>query len=332
MQNAFRNPPTAALQKLKLIIQIPCLNEEQTLTETLRDLPHSIPGIDYIEILVVDDGSTDRTVEVARQHGVHHILNMGNNRGLARAFSAGIAYALNAGADIVVNTDADNQYQGADIPKLLQPILKNQADLVVGCRPISDHPEFGLVKKILQRLGSCVLRLLSKTSVRDAASGFRAFSRETCQRLFVFSKFSYCMETLIQAGNSGLRVASVDVDVNPKTRDSRLFRSIPEYLYKSGATMIMMFVLYRPGRFFALVASAFLLVAAWIGARFVYLVYWTAQPDPQRTYLPSLILLAVCALTGVLFLGLGVIGELLKAVRQLQQELLFQQRKTKHEH
>lgn len=211
------------IPRLKLIIQIPCLNEEETLASTLRDLPGQIPGIDSLEVLVVDDGSTDRTAEVARENGVQHILSLGTDRGLAVAFQSGIAHALSLGADIVVNTDADNQYCGGDIAKLVQPILSGEADMVIGCRPIADHPEFSLPKKILQMLGSWTLRLISKTRARDAASGFRAFSRETCRRIFVHTRFSYCMETLIQAGNSGLRVASVDIRINPKTRDSRLF-------------------------------------------------------------------------------------------------------------
>lgn len=312
---------------MKLIIQIPCLNEEKTLPDVLRDLPRTVPGFDVVEYLVIDDGSTDRTVEVARACGAHHIVELGSNRGLATAFRRGVEYALNQGADVIVNTDGDNQYPAADIPKLVAPIVNGGADLVVGCRPIMSHPEFGFIKKFLQAAGSWTLRKISKTKVRDAASGFRAFSKETCQRLYVFSKFSYCMETLIQAGNSGLRVASVDVGVNPKTRDSRLFRSIPEYLWKSGSTMLTMFVLYRPGRFFALIASVFFFIAFGLGARFIYLVYWSSTSDSDRTYIPSLILLAVCALTSVLFLGLGVLGELLKAIRQLQQEQLYQTKK-----
>lgn len=313
---------------MKLVIQIPCYNEEATLPAVLADLPREVPGFTDVEYLVVDDGSDDRTAEVAREHGAHHVLRLGTNRGLATAFRRGVEFALEQGADVVVNTDGDHQYPGSDIPALTQPVLDGAADLVVGCRPIREHPEFGVFKKILQAAGSWTLRKISKTTVRDAASGFRAFSRETCQRLFVFSKFSYCMETLIQAGNSGLRVASVDVGVNPKTRDSRLFRSIPEYLVKSGSTMLSMFVLYRPGRFFSLVASAFLAAALALGIRFVYLVYLVPNPDPNRTYLPSLILLAVCALTGVLFLGLGVLGELLKSSRQLQQEQVYLLRKS----
>jgi glycosyltransferase involved in cell wall biosynthesis len=312
---------------MKLIIQIPCFNEEETLPDVIRDLPREVTGFDEVEYLVIDDGSSDRTVQVAREMCVHHVLQLGSNRGLATAFSRGIEYALEQGADVVVNTDGDNQYRAADIPALTVPILEGRADLVVGCRPIMAHPEFSWIKKILQGLGSYTLRKISRTNVRDAASGFRAFSRETCQRLFVVSSFSYCMETLIQAGNSGLRVVSVDIGINPKTRDSRLFRSIPEYVYNSGRTMISMFVLYRPGLFFTLIASVFLAVSIFLGCRFLYLTYFVAEPDPARTYLPSLILLAVSALTGVFFLGLAVIGELLKSMRKIQQEQMFLRRR-----
>lgn len=308
---------------MKLIIQIPCLNEEATLPSTISDLPREIPGISEIEVLVVDDGSTDGTVETARRLGVDHILSLGNNRGLGRAFSAGISHAIQLGADIVVNTDADNQYCGEDIARLVEPILANRADLVVGCRPISDHPEFGMVKKCLQKTGSWVLRILSKTTVRDAASGFRAFSREACQRLFVYSRFSYCMETLIQAGNSSLRVESTDIRVNSKTRESRLFRSIPEYIWKSGSTMVAMFVLYRPGRFFLTAASLFLGLALILGIRFIYLVFLTSHPESHRTYLPSLILLCLCGLIGTLLVFLGVLGELMKSQRRITEEVLF---------
>jgi len=312
---------------VKLIIQIPCLNEAETLEETVRDLPEGIPGVDTIEYLVVDDGSDDGTADVARRLGVQHVLELRSNRGLATAFLSGVEYALAHGADIVVNTDGDNQYCGADIPKLVQPILDGQADLVVGCRPITDHPEFSWIKKILQQLGSWTLRYISKTTVRDAASGFRAFSRETCQRLFVYSRFSYCMETLIQAGNSRLRVLSVDIGVNKKRRESRLFKSIPQYIYRSGSTMISMFVLYRPGRFFFMLGSVNFAAALVLGLRFLYLTYWTPSPEPGRTYLPSLILLGMFAGTGVLPWMLGIIGEVMRAQRRLSEESLFLQRK-----
>jgi len=312
---------------MKLIIQIPCLNEQETLPDTIADLPRSIAGIEEIEYLVIDDGSTDNTAEVARQAGVMHVLKLGSNRGLGRAFMHGIQYALQEGADIVVNTDADNQYCGADIEKLVTPILNNQADMVVGCRPIKDHEEFSRIKKLLQIVGSWVLRQISRTSVRDAASGFRAFSRETCQRLFVYSQFSYCMETLIQAGNTGLRVGSVDIRVNPTTRPSRLFRSIPQYVCKSAITMLSMFVLYRPGSFFTSLASLLFFGSLILGFRFIYLVYLSPTPDPDRSYLPSLILLAILALTGAITLIMGILGELIRAQRRLNEESLYLSRK-----
>jgi len=312
---------------MKLVIQIPCLNEEETITQTITDLPKKIPGIDVIEILIVDDGSTDRTVEVARNAGAHHVVSLGTNRGLATAFRRGTEFALSIGADILVNTDADNQYCGADIPKLMIPILNDEADLVVGCRPIDMHPEFSGIKKILQKLGSFTLRSISRTTARDAASGFRAFSKETLQRIFIHSRFSYCMETLIQAGNSGIRVSSVDIRVNLKTRESRLFKSVPEYLKKSTGTMLTMFILYRPGHFFSLSASPFLLLSLFLGLRFIYLIYFVKTAELGRTHLPSLILLAVTAIIGTLLIGLGIIGEILKSQRHISEEILYLERK-----
>ncbi|MBR1609205.1 MAG: glycosyltransferase family 2 protein [Kiritimatiellae bacterium] len=306
---------------MKLFIQIPCLNEEATLPQTIADLPKRIDGIDEIEIMVVDDGSTDRTVEVARENGVRHVVSHGTNRGLAAAFSSGRDYALAHGADILVNTDADNQYCGADIAKLVVPILENRAEIVVGCRPILEHKEFSPVKKALQLCGSWALRRISKTTVRDAPSGFRAFSRDALQRIFLHSRFSYCMETLIQAGTTGLRVASVDIRVNPKTRDSRLFKSIPQYLRKTGGTMLHMFVLYRPGTFFSLLSAPFLLFAAALGMRFLVLTY--AFPDPARTHVPSLVLLSISAFAGFLCLLLAVLGSLLAANRRLSEETVY---------
>jgi glycosyltransferase involved in cell wall biosynthesis len=314
---------------MKLIIQIPCFNEEKTLAATIADLPESIVGIDLIEVMVIDDGSSDRTIDVAKNCGVDHIVRLGSNRGLATAFRRGTEHALKQGADILVNTDADNQYCGADIPKLVEPILNDEADLVVGCRPIKDHPEFNPAKKILQMSGSWTLRQISKTTARDAASGFRAFSRETLQRIFIHSKFSYCMETLIQAGNSGIRVASVDIGVNPKTRESRLFESIPQYIKKSGGTMLAMFVLYRPGRFFICCAAPFLAGALFLGLRFVYLIYGVHTFEAGRTHIPSLILLAVFAIIGTLLIALGIIGEILKAQRRVTEEVLYLQRKQR---
>jgi hypothetical protein len=246
---------------------------------------------------------------------------------LAFAFARGIEYAVMRGADIVVNTDADNQYAGSDIAKLVVPILRGEADLVVGSRPITDHPEFGLLKKILQLAGSAALRSISKTTVRDAASGFRAFSRETCQRIFIHSKFSYCMETLIQAGNSGLRVASVDIHVNPKTRDSRLFKSIPQYIRKSGGTMAAMFVLYRPGMFFFIMGTMVLFPAIMVGARFLYLAYLADPPAPRGSHIASLVVFSVLSMAAVILYALGVLGEISKWQRRIAEENVYLQRR-----
>lgn len=314
---------------MKLIIQIPCRNEAETLPATIRDLPAEIEGVSDIEILVVDDGSTDATVAVAKSLDVHHILSLGSHRGLARAFSCGIEYALSKGADVVVNTDGDNQYQGADIAKLVEPILQNQADFVVGCRPIDSHPEFSFIKKRLQRLGSWALRMISRTQIRDAASGFRALSREACQRLVVYSDFSYCMETLIQAGNIGLRVASVDVRINPATRPSRLFKSTLQYLVRSSMTILSMFMIYRPARFFVSLGCLLLAIALGLGMRFLYLVYLVPSPESGRTYLPSLILLSICGLMGLIVCVFGALGELIKYQRRLQENILYELRRAK---
>lgn len=314
---------------MKLIIQIPCFNEAKTLPEVIRDLPKNIPGITKLEYLVIDDGSSDNTIDTAHQLKVHHVLPLGSNRGLAYAFTAGINYAMENGADIVVNTDGDNQYVGEDIALLVQPIIEESADIVVGCRPIKEHQEFSFVKKVFQLLGSWILRKISKTEVKDAPSGFRAFSREACLRMFIYSKFSYTMENLIQAGNSNLRVHSVDIRVNAKTRESRLFRNIFEHIYKSSVTMIMMYILYRPGRFFFWIGNLFNLIAAILGIRFLYLLFITNHPDAGRTYIPSLILLAIMAFWGVVSYMIGIVGELLKYIRKQNEEILINQRKEK---
>jgi hypothetical protein len=232
----------------------------------------------------------------------------------------------------VVNTDGDNQYCGADIGKLVQPILGNQADMVIGCREIIEHPEFSVLKKGMQLLGSWVLRRLAQVSVADATSGFRAYSRVTCLRLNLYTAFSHCTESLIQASHLGLRIASVPIRVNPKTRDSRLFNSIPQYLYRQGSTMLMMFILYRPGAFFFLAGLVPLLVAFAIGVRFIYLVYLApGHLSSGRTYLPSLTFLSVCAVFGVLLWALGIIGELIMFHRRVAEENLYLMREGKAE-
>lgn len=313
---------------MKLIIQIPCFNEEKTLPETIQNLPKTVAGFDIVETLVIDDGSTDKTYQKALDLGVDHIIQLGSNRGLANAFKFGLEHALDLGADVIVNTDGDNQYCGEDIYKLTQPIIDKKADMVIGCRPIKNHPEFTLSKKMLQILGSWTLRKISRTNIRDATSGFRAFSRETCQRLSIITQFSYTMETLIQAGNNGLRIKSVDIRINKKTRDSRLFKNIPEFIFKSTSTILMMFLLYRPGRFFTLCSYFFLIPSLLIGIRFLYLNYY--NPDPSySSYIPSLILLSILALTGFLFIAIGIIGIKIKSLRQIQHEILYHTRKNK---
>ena len=307
---------------MKLIIQIPCFNEEETLPQVVADLPRRIEGIDRIEYLVIDDGSTDQTVKVARDLGVHHVLSLGTNRGLAFAFYEGINHCLENGADIVVNTDGDNQYQGRDIGSLITPILEHQADMVVGARPIKTHTEFSPLKKFLQLLGSWTIRVVSKTKVKDASSGFRAMSAKACRRIFIYSRFSYTMETLIQAGNSNLRVASVDINVNPTTRKSRLFKNIFQHVSRSGSTIIRMFIMYRPGRFFSLIGTLFLLPALVLGIRYLYLIFWMENPDPERTYVPSLILVSILAFLGVVSYFLAILGELIKTQRKLSEEII----------
>lgn len=293
----------------------------------MKDLPASIPGISRIEILVVDDGSTDRTVEVALALGIRHILSLGTNRGLATAFSAGILYCIEHGADIVVNTDADNQYYGGDIEKLVLPVLENRADMVVGCRPILKHKEFSPLKKMLQMVGSKTVRMIARTDVRDAPSGFRAFSREACLKLFVYSKFSYVIETLVQASFSNLRILSVDIRVNPKTRESRLFGNLFTHIYKSASTLLNMFIIYRPGRLFFWIGTLFLMVSLVIGVRFVYLIYLVETREAGRTYVPSLILLSIFAFFGFLSYFMALLGELIKSQRKQNENIIYLQRK-----
>ncbi|MCK4852787.1 MAG: glycosyltransferase family 2 protein [Bacteroidales bacterium] len=307
---------------MKLIIQIPCFNEEQTLPQVIKDLPEEIDGIDQIEYLVIDDGSSDNTVRVARDLGVHHILPLGTNRGLAFAFYSGINHCLENGADIVVNTDGDNQYQGKDIEKLVAPVLDHRADIVVGARPIKSHTEFSPVKKLLQLMGSWTIRIVSKTKVKDASSGFRALSARACRRIFIYSRFSYTMETLIQAGNSNLRVVSVDINVNPTTRKSRLFKNLFQHVTRSGVTIVKMFIMYRPGRFFSLIGTLFMFAALILGIRYLYLIFWMTEPDPERTYIPSLILVSILAFLGVISYFLAILGELIKTQRMLSEEII----------
>jgi glycosyltransferase involved in cell wall biosynthesis len=308
---------------MKLVIQIPCHNEELTLPATVEDLPTQLDGISEIECLVVDDGSADQTVEVARALGVEHVHRLPHQRGLARAFSSGLTASLERGADIIVNTDGDNQYSGADIDKLIEPILRGEADMVIGERPISEIAHFSPVKKILQKLGSWVVRLVSGTEVPDATSGFRAFSRQTAMRLNVFSAYTYTLETLIQAGHSDIAVVSVPIRTNKKLRESRLISSIPSYIRRSVMTMIRMFLLYKPLRFFASLGSILFLGGFLVGARFIY--YYVVGEGAG--HIQSLILAAVLLLMGFQLIILGLVADLIAFNRRILEDLQYRDRR-----
>jgi glycosyltransferase involved in cell wall biosynthesis len=308
-----------------LIIQIPCLNEEATLPDTLADLPRQVDGFGRVEWLVIDDGSIDDTVAVAQRCGVDHVVSHGRNRGLAAAYMTGLDAALRLGADVIVNTDADNQYRADGIGDLTAPVVSGHADIVVGERPIEDIDEFSKVKKLLQRLGTKVVRAFSGTDVRDAASGFRAVSREAAIRLRVFGRYTYTMETLVQAGWEGLRVASVPVNVNPKTRESRLVRSIPRYVFRSATTIIRTFALYKPFRFFTLVGSPFFVIGLALVLRWcAYYVF----SDTYSSRLPSLFIGLGAILVAAQIWAVAFLADLLAANRKLAAEQLIIERRN----
>jgi glycosyltransferase involved in cell wall biosynthesis len=300
---------------VKLIIQIPCLNEEQTLPATLADLPRSIAGIDTIEILVIDDGSDDRTSEVAQSLGVNHIVRHTSNRGLGRAFSSGLDRCLKEGADIIVNTDGDGQYSGSCVEDLVRPILENRADIVIGDRDTANNPEFGKGKKFFQWLGSYVVRSLSGVKVPDAVSGFRAISRQAALRLNVLSAFSYTVEMIIQAGNKQMSVLSVPVTTNPKTRESRLFNNLPQFIGRQMVGMLRMYAMYRPMRFFFYLGSVLCLGGMIPVARFL-LAYWSGDGDG---HLQSLVLGAALLTMGFVVFVSGLLSDLISLNRQLNE-------------
>jgi glycosyltransferase involved in cell wall biosynthesis len=304
---------------MKLIIQIPCLNEEAQLPETLGDLPRHVPGFDRVEWLVIDDGSTDRTVEVARAHGVDHIVKLTNNKGLASAFQAGLDASLKLGADVVVNTDADNQYSADAIPSLVAPVVAGEADMVVGDRDVMSIEHFSLIKKRLQKLGSWVLRRASGTTVPDATSGFRAYNREAALRLTVVSKFTYTLESLIQAGKSLVAVTHAPVTTNAKTRESRLFPSMWTYIRRNVAAIFRIYSSYEPLRVFTTLAAmlAFAGVVAWLPLLWDWIVH-----DDRSGHLQSVILGGVLLLAAVQVFALGVIADLVAANREVTQRAL----------
>jgi glycosyltransferase involved in cell wall biosynthesis len=309
---------------MKLIIQIPCFDEEETLPLTLADLPREVPGFDVVEWLVIDDGSRDRTAEVARSLGVDHVVQHRRNRGLAAAFLTGLDTALHAGADVIVNTDADNQYDATGIPSLTRPVLEGIADIVVGERPIESISEFSGMKKRLQRLGSSVVRRFSHTDIKDAASGFRAFNREAAMRMQVFGRYTYTLETLVQAGWEGLTVTSVPIRVNPQTRESRLVKSTGQYVRRSAQTIIRSFALYRPFRFFFYVGLLPFTLGAVLLGRWLLLYF---LEEEYRSRIPSLVVGAVCLLVAVQIWVVAFLADLSAATRRLLSESRVRERR-----
>lgn len=316
--------PLAPADGIKLIIQIPCLDEREHLPATLADLPRAIAGVSSIEVLVIDDGSRDGTSEVAASLGVHHLVRFPRNRGLAAAHMAGLDACLRLGADVVVNTDADNQYKGEDIARLVAPVLAGRADIVVGDRQTDTIAHFSWLKRVLQRWGSALVRRASGTAVVDSTSGFRAMNRKAVSTLFVHNQFSYTLETMIQAGKAGLVVENVAITTNPKTRESRLFSSIPEYLRKNGPVIFRAYGMYWPVQTFGFFALLFLLLGLGLGGRFLY--YYVQEPDVSR-HIQSL-QVGVGSIVLAFVVGLmAFLGDLLASNRRLNEELLARVRR-----
>ncbi|MDE6024119.1 MAG: glycosyltransferase family 2 protein [Lachnospiraceae bacterium] len=307
---------------MKLIIQIPCYNEAETLEVTLNDLPKHIDGIDTIEYLIINDGSTDNTVEVAKNWGVHHVVNFTCNKGLARGFMAGLDACVKLGADIIVNTDADNQYCGADIETIVRPILENKADIVIGERPIDEIEHFSPLKKKLQHLGSWVVQKASRTKIPDAPSGFRAYTREAAMRMNVINEYTYTLETIVQAGRNRMALISVPIHTNPELRKSRLFSSMFGYVKKSMVTIIRAFMMYRPMKFFMSIGVLFMLAGGVIGARFLYFYL----NGTGAGHVQSLILASMMIIIGVQTAIVGLQGDIISANRKLLEDIQYRLR------
>jgi glycosyltransferase involved in cell wall biosynthesis len=318
-----RTPDT--IRALKLIIQIPCKDEEEQLPKTLADLPREVPGVDAVEWLVVDDGSTDRTVDVARAHGVDHIVRLTNNKGLAAAFEAGLDACLKLGADVVVNTDADNQYDARDIPKLVEPIVAGRADMVIGDREVADLQHFSPVKRRLQRVGSAVVRGASGTDVPDTTSGFRAYNREAAISMNVVSKYTYTLETIIQAGKMLVAVDHVPIRTNATPRESRLFGSMSEYVRRNALAIFRVYTMYEPLKVFLTAATVLSLLAIAIFGRFGYFYF---IEDEGSGHVQSLILGAVLFIAAVQLAALGILGDVLAGSRVTQQRILERVRRV----
>lgn len=312
---------------MKLIIQIPCYNEAETLEIALNDLPKHIDGIDEIEYLIINDGSADNTVEVAKNWGVHYVVNFKRNKGLAKGFMAGLDACLRNGADIIVNTDADNQYCGADIEKLVKPILEGKSDIVIGERPIDQTEHFSPVKKKLQHFGSWVVRKASKTDIPDAPSGFRAYSRDAAMRMNVINEYTYTLETIVQAGRNKIACTSVPIRTNGELRPSRLFNSMMGYVKKSMLTIIRAFMMYRPLQFFVTVGSILAVVGVAIGLRFIY--YFAIGQGNGHTQ--SLILASMMIILGVMTGIVGLQADIIAGNRKLLEDIQYHVRKLDYD-
>jgi glycosyltransferase involved in cell wall biosynthesis len=303
---------------VKLVIQIPCFNEAGCLGETLSALPRAIDGIDVIEVLVIDDGSTDDTVRVAKEQGAHHVVRLSRHRGLADAFATGIDAALHLGADIIVNTDADHQYPGSQIPALVRPIVERRADLVIGDRQTDAIREFSTAKRWLQRWGSRITRSLSGTDVADCPSGFRALSRSCALHLFVHNRFTYTLETIIAAGQRGLRIENVAIDTNPSRRPSRLFRSVPDYLRRAGPVLLRSYAMYRPIQLVGALVAVLFVLGTIAAVRFIY--HYLQNPN-YSGYIQSLVLGTSALVIAVLLAVTALLAELIAANRRLLEDL-----------
>ncbi len=311
---------------MKLIIQIPCLNESETLPKTLADLPKHINGIDIIETLVIDDGSTDNTSDVARNHGVNHVIRLTKRKGLAHVFQVGLDASLKCGADIIVNTDADGQYKGEDIARLIQPILQGKADMVIGNRDIKNIQQFSWVKKRLQRLGSAVVRRLSGSKIQDVTTGFRAYNREAALRLNIISSYTYTIESIIQAEHKNLAIENITVQTNHVDRPSRLFKNIPEYIQQSIVTMIRVWAMYNPLRMFLNLGMISLCIGGLLIWRFL-MFYWAGQGGG---HIQSLIISAIFTIAGLQMLIMGLIADLIASNRRLIEDTLLRIKKIEN--
>lgn len=312
---------------MKLIIQIPCYNEAETLEIALNDLPRKLDGIDEIEYLIINDGSQDNTAEVARDWGVHHIVSFKQNKGLAKGFMAGLDGCLRNGADIIVNTDADNQYCGADIQKLIQPILDGKADMVIGARPIDETEHFSYIKKKLQHFGSWVVRKASNTDIPDAPSGFRAMSREAAMHINVVNDYTYTLETIVQAGRERMAITSVPIRTNAELRPSRLFNSILGYVKKSMLTILRAYMMYKPLKSFTYLASVPTLIGLLIGFRFLYYM----SQGRSGGHIQSLILGCTLIIIGFLTFMIGLVADVIAANRKLLQDTQYHARRSEYE-